>query len=363
MTGSFDGVMWTLYLALLVNSLFFLTLLPALKELIWPQDNLPLKVVREHDNNIAHFARGFGRFVETKLGALLSETGETEVRRIPMDSGDPCILLGRSAIFSLTTAEKFTLAVSHLVVGSGNLTLPDHILFEAEVFAKGNFTGGVLAAYRAVLVHGSAVLGKESVILRWIHTHGCLSVGAGVQLFGRASSDERIELMEDVVFERLYAPEIIFGVISQFVAPYFVTPLFNWHPVTDFEEIGAQWRVTSDVSIPPEHACKIPLVVTGNVHIGKGCLLHAAVKSNGEMVLGKNCRIDDAVVATGPLEIGSGCHIKGPIISEVEIRLRQGCVIGAAATPTTISAPRILIEPGVRVHGTVWARTLGKVQT
>lgn len=363
MSGSASGLLWTLGLSVLVTLLFALPLLPALIEHRWPQDVAPLSVVREHDGNVANFAHAFGHFIETRFAAILPQLEAAEIIHTRLDNGGSCTLLGKSAAFSLDDSENAALTFKHLLVGAGDVNLPDHVLFESEVFAARDFTGGALSAFRAVLAHGSAALGEDSVVLRWIHACGVLSVYGGTQLFGRASSDSCIELAARVKFERLYAPKILFGLAPDSVPkPDIPThPLFDWRPAAETEMSSRRWRVKDDVELPPASACTAPLVVLGNLRVGASSWLRFALKSNGDLLLGENCRVDDAVVATGRVEIGSGCRIKGPIISEVEVRLRRGSVVGTLDSPATISAPRIVIETGVIVFGTVWARDAGEV--
>lgn len=358
------GLLWTMALVMAVLLLFTLPMIPALLEQHFRKDASPLRVVREHDGNVAHFAKGFERFVETRFGAVLPALLPGETREITADSGPDCVLLGPEAVFPVMPREKSALVVDRLVLGAGAVTLPDHIFFEAEVFAGGDFSCGVLAAYRAVLARGRADLAEDSVVLRWIHAGDCLAVGAGSQLFGRASSDKRIELMNDVVFERLHAPEIMFGSHSDIqAAPEDAWQAASpWQPPSSAEISGGRWRVAGDVEIPSSRLCADPIVATGNVMVGAMSWLQSSLKSNGILVLGKCCRVDGAVVSAGRLEIGPGCRIKGPVVSEGEVVLRQGSVFGAPDMPTTISAPRILVETGVRVFGTAWARERGKVE-
>ena len=358
-----SGWWWTVGLCLVVTLLFVLPLLPALIELQWPQDAKPLRVVREYDSNVANFAHGFEHFIEAKFAQSLATLAPTEIRSVEMDNGGLCILMGKSATFSLDAIESSSLTVQHLLVCGGDVQLPDQVLYEAEVFTGANFCSGALSAFRAVLAKGSAVLGHDNVVLRWIHACGVLAVGRGGQLFGRASSDARIELAVDVAFERLHAPQIHFGA-SQLAAV--ALPIVARIPcesvLGSMDRLhGGLWRVPQDVTLPPASVCQYGLVVQGNVLVGALSWLQSSLKANGEIVLHAQCRVDNAVVATEGIEIGSSCHIKGPIISEVEVLVRSGSTVGTAGSPTTISAPRIVIETGVVVFGSVWAREQGQV--
>lgn len=358
------GLLWTFVLTGLVALLFILPMLPALIEYRWPRDVTPLRVVREHDGNVTNFANVFDQYIESRFGKMLPSLGASEICPVRLESGASCILLGRTAEFSLSAAEHAALTVKQLVVGVDAVRLPDNVLFESEVFAGGDFTGGAQSAFRAVLARGKAALVSGSAVLRWIHAGGVLSIANDVQLFGRASSASHIELGIGVEFERLHAPTILFGIAADSVAQsnIFPGPICDWQPKANGEMIGGQWRVKGDVALPPGCAYAVPLVAIGNLRVGAASWLKRALKSNGDLVLGDACQVDDAVVATGKVEIGAGCRIRGPVISETEVLLRRGSVVGTLSNPATVSAPRIVIEAGVMVFGTVWARDNGEVR-
>jgi len=50
-----------------------------------------------------------------------------------------------------------------------------------------------------------------------------------------------------------------------------------------------------------------------------------------------------------------------PLIAERDVFIERDCCIGAGGVQTTVTSARIYIEPGVTVHGTVWAREVGLV--
>ena len=59
--------------------------------------------------------------------------------------------------------------------------------------------------------------------------------------------------------------------------------------------------------------------------------------------------------------IGNNCLIHGPVIAERQMKIAAGTRCGSLTQPTTISSPRIDVEEGVVVFGTLWAREYGRV--
>jgi hypothetical protein len=362
--GMSAGLLWTFVLAITVIAVFMLALLPALVEHRWPKDIAPLRVVREFDGNVANFAFGFGNFIETELGNIMHTLDANETREGQLKSGEKYLLIGKTAEISLSTDDSALLIGKKIIAGVDVVKLPRDILFSKEIYAGGDFFCGQLAACRAVLAKGRAELDRDSAILRWIHAIGALTAAPGAQLFGRASSDTSIRLADGVVFERVHAPKILFGDAKEVheLNQLSVLPLADWNPSHQDDMVGNRWRLNGDVVIPVGSRCHAPMVVVGgSLVVGAASFIHAAIKSNGNLTLGESCRCDDAVVASTRLEIGTGCRVKGPLISETVVLLRSGCIIGTAAAPTTITAPRILIEPGAIVYGSVWARERGEV--
>jgi hypothetical protein len=359
-----DGLLWTFALAMMVIALFMLALLPALVEYRWPKDIAPLRVVREFDGNVANFAHGFGSFIETELGTLMRTLDTDETREGKLKSGENYLLLGKTAVIALRTDDSAHFVGKKIIVGADVINVPHNILFSKEIYAGGDFFCGSMAACRAVLTKGHAELARDSAILRWIHAVGALTAAQGAQLFGRASSDTSMRLADGVVFERLHAPKILFGdaMEDSGCGQQGVLALTDWNPSRKDDMVGDRWRMDGDVVIPVASRCASPIVVVnGSLIVGAASSIQAAIKSNGDLSLGESCHCDDAVVASTRLEVGADCRIKGPLISETVVLLRSGCVIGTAAAPTTITAPRILIEPGAIVYGTVWARERGEV--
>ena len=355
------GIIWTLLLGFIVLSLFTAVLMPALMELYWPKDNQPLKVLREFDGNIANFAIGFGRLIESELGDALGSFGSGPViRNGNLSSGEPYLYVGDGASLPLSITGGEGNVFEKTVVCAGNTNLPEDAVFTREIYASHDLNCGHRAIFRAILSRGGISLGRDSAVLRWMHAKGNISVASGSQIMGRTSSDSRINLSENVTFERLNAPRMEFGEMPE--TDLSLKQLAVWTPGGKARRVGSHWAIHGNVSIPPWHECQEALVTEGALDIGSGSRMRAAVKGKKDLKLGAGCRCDDAVIAGNALEIGENCQVSGPLISESSIVLKRGSIVGTEDHPTTVTAPRISIEPGVVVFGSVWAREQGKVE-
>ena len=117
-----------------------------------------------------------------------------------------------------------------------------------------------------------------------------------------------------------------------------------------------------DLEIPPHTRCEGDLVVHGRLRVGAGAVIAGSVKTHGELLLEEGARVEGSAVSAAAIRIEADCRLHGPVIAEEEITVAAGCELGSAARPTTVSAPRLMLYPGVVAYGTVWARESGKVE-
>ena len=103
------------------------------------------------------------------------------------------------------------------------------------------------------------------------------------------------------------------------------------------------------------------IVARGKLHIGAGARICGSVKSVGDMVLGTGVSVQGSLISGKQMLIGPDCAVNGPIIAERALRISAGTRCGSLQHPTTVSAPRIEVEDGVAVFGTLWAREHGEV--
>ena len=103
------------------------------------------------------------------------------------------------------------------------------------------------------------------------------------------------------------------------------------------------------------------IVARGKLHIGSGARIRGSVKSVSDMVLGAGVSVQGSLISGRQMLIGPDCAVNGPIIAERALHVSAGTRCGSFQHPTTVSAPRIEVEEGVVVFGTLWAREHGEV--
>jgi cytoskeletal protein CcmA (bactofilin family) len=355
-------------LILLTATVFALPFMPAMLELRWQTDAEPLRVVRAYDHDIRHFARGFRGYLRAQFPDLGSAQpgGESEIGTLP--DGTRFLFVNSNRVPIFTYRERNEGVVNKVIIANTALDLPDGMTLLLEAYSTDWVRGGIGGVYRGVFGERDVTLGPESVVLRWLHAEGSVDVGRDSVLYGRLSAEQLAVIGDFCEFERVQAPRIEFGAL----APEHATPATsgaelhavqeNWSPRARAERSGNRWLVRGNVTIPEAAVFDADLVATGMVRVETGARVRGSLKGRTGLSLADDVRVGGSVVSANWLNIGRRCSVQGPVIAEGEVRILAGSVIGSYDRPTTITAPRIVVSPGVVAHGQVWAREMGIVR-
>jgi hypothetical protein len=357
-------------LTLSVIGLFSLTLiwvilpfLPGLREIQRRADALPLRVVREAEVDIRHFANRFRTFISKQLGEALERCrrqGAGESGSLP-DGTEYVVVVTETELAGVGSGERGSPEERVILVDTA-VRLPADTILGRELYGADSIVTGARCALRAVLAEGLLELAEDNVTLRWVHAGQTVRCGTGCRLYGRVSAEEAILLAADCRFERLGAPRIEFGTpdTAREPAGEVETILLTPREVPQLVETRAgRWLIDRKFDLPARRRIESDVVVTGRVVLGKQARIGGSVKSRQDMVLGKQVIVDGSLVSGRDLVLHAGCQVRGPIIAERSLTIGPGCVIGTNEQPTTVSARRIQVAPGVICHGTVWAHEEG----
>lgn len=348
-----------------------LPFVPGWREIRGRRDVHPLRVTRASQVDIRHFAHRFRAFLlERCRAALESARAGGGAREGTLVDGTRFMVVPSGGRPALDPAERDR--CERLLMSPGDLDLPDGFVHTTEVYAGGDLRAGEGSVYRAALADGDLRLGADSASLRWLHAGGGLTAGPRCFLGGRASADGRLTLAPGCRFERLSAPEIAFGEGKDGAAgphpPPAPPPPDPEREALQPERVphlcdrrGGRWLVAGNLDLGPGRLIRADLVVLGRAVLRRGSRLEGSLKSRGRLVLEAGATVTGAVVGEGDLVVGEGALVAGPVAAEGTVLLQRGAVVGAPATPTTVLAGTILVEPGTRCHGTVRAHRRGDV--
>ncbi len=344
-------------LVVVVGLMFMLPLVPAWVELRRKSDASPLNVVQQHAGEIRHFANSFRSYIKglepTMQRCVAAGTAATGT----MPDGEEYIVLGR-------VDEALVLALqqrnaTHLVMGADvDLFLPAETRFSKDIYAGGEFIGGVKNNYRAILGEKNVHLGASSRVLRWVHAVGEFAADRGCRLFGRVSSDTFIRLQAECSFLRMNAPRIEIGCAAIRAGATRPNPST---PARSGSATAERFLHDGDFEIRAGEVISQNIVIRGNLHIRSGARICGSVKSVKDIVLEDGVSVEGSLISAGKMRIGPHCAIHGPVIAERKLEIATGVRCGTLEKPTTVSAPHIEVEEGVVVFGTLWAREHGQV--
>ncbi|MCC6708939.1 MAG: polymer-forming cytoskeletal protein [Gammaproteobacteria bacterium] len=359
-------MMWPLTFWLLAVLVCSAPFMPALREWLMGSDAAPLVVVREQDTNIRHFAASFfdqiQNFFEREGIDPLAPPPDYEGEFLP---GQRFLLLGPDSRPQWSDEIQRTRLVNTLLIGCGDLMVEGGYVYEQEIYCGGQLYGGANATFRAVYAGTDLVLGQNCTVARWLHSQGHVHIGRDCTVYGRISSTSSITLAPGTRFQRLNAEVVRFAsdaaVAGGLNRPR--PPTIAWTVPDTARRLDERTvSVASDLKLFTATRVDTHLVTHGRLELGTSCELNGNLKAGAALVLGAGCVVRGALVCPGPIVIGPGCLVKGPVVSESEISIAAGSVIGTPGLATTVTAPRIRVESGSQVSGTLWATEQGVVE-
>lgn len=326
-----------------------LPMLPALVEWRRPRDATPLHIDAEDALDPDLMARRFAQRLATALREGAVRLGEQALMRLPT-----------AAAWPLTADEQARAQSQRVWSVAGSAQLPGRMAWQAEVAADEDLHTAPGSSCRALLAGRRLAVATATRVLRWAHGHE-VEVADDVVLHGRCTAETRLRLLGRARFQLLHAPQLQFGATqpaealplpTTLPAPEAALPIV-WHPVT------GRGVARRDLQMPPGRGWQGDLVSLGGLTLGEGCHAQGSLKARRMLVVGAGSRIQGHVIAEGPIMLGAGCRVQGVVASETAVHLGPGCRVGAPGRPATVTAPRIEVDDGVLVHGTVWAGEVG----
>jgi len=359
--------MWTLGFIALALAVCTAPFVPALREWLVGSDAEPLVVVREQDTNIRHFASSFF----DQIQAFFDREGIDPLAPPPdyegeFRPGQRFLLLGPDSRPQWSDEIRRTRLVNTLLIGCGDLMVEGGYVYEQEIYCGGQLYGGANSTFRAVYSGTDLVLGQNCTVARWLHSQGHVHIGRDCTVYGRISSTSSITLAPGTRFQRLNAEVVRFASDAAVSGGLGMQrpESIAWVVPSEARQLDEKTvAVAGDLKLYTATRVDSHLVAHGTLDIGTSSELNGNLKAGAALMLGAGCVVRGALVCPGPITIGPGCLVKGPVVSESEISIAAGSVIGTPGLATTVTAPRIRVESGCQVSGTLWATAEGVVDT
>ncbi len=352
-----------LLLILFTLGWFLLALVPALHEHFARRDVSALRVPGVAAD-IRFFGLSFQSFVTNQLYSLHARTQAELPLVTTLTDGSPVWYAPPPTgpqsvpqVFAGASDEQVSQGL--VVIAEGSLRVPDGVQVLKELYAGAALEAGTGCIFRAVLAWGSAKLGPNCEVLRWVNTGGAFSAGRDSVLWGRASSWGTMSLSEGVRFQRIAAPRIEMGwPMRELVRDVRRRPQMK--ATKSVSIFAGRWLVAGDFTVPPGESVTGDLIVSGTLRVGSGALLGGAVRCD-VLIAGNDCVFMRSVIGAKRLTFGARCHVTGPVVVEGEATFSDDCRVGDSESQATVSAVSVRMGNGVIVCGEVWAREQGVV--
>ena len=118
--------------------------------------------------------------------------------------------------------------------------------------------------------------------------------------------------------------------------------------------------LTATTRFLPTRVSRATSSCTATSPVGDHCLLLGSLKARKLAEIGRGTRVTGSIIAMGNLYVAPECVVQGALVGESDIFIDERVRIGSEARPTTVTAERIDVAPGVVSHG-VSGRAAGAV--
>ena len=333
--------------ALTCLALLTLPFVPAFHEWLYPSDVAALPISANYTSQTDYFAKRLHADVAAKTGQGLP-TGYEEFNYV-----------------SAAVEDMNWIEADKRLISADSIESPLPIRSVQPLYVAGDIRSADGSYFSSLYAAGNIILGDQSEIKDWAHATGTLTVGRRSSALRRISAGVAIELEDEVWFERLYAPALLFGRVGN----YKREPDPGNQKAGKFADLpGAVcqtpllYLIRGDCALPADTIYIGSLIVTGFLTIGGGTTVTGDIKAREGTSIGPGAWVKGAIVCEKRIYVFKGARAIGPVVSESDVLIGTNSVIGLPDSPTTITAQNIILESGVMVHGTVWAREIGMVK-
>jgi len=336
-------------------ALILLPFIPGLVEIYKPLDEYPLPINMDYSKDPRFLGRSAWKILRKALGDRKEVDGEHDV---VMSREEKIEVSGPRTIPERTRLER------PLYV-RGDLTLRDQAACERDLFVEGNAHLAAGARVRTLACMGEAALRRACVVTRWLDAEGPIDVGPECSIGVSLSSPRTVRLAMGVKFHRLFGDPIETPEIKETKTAAPPEPQRPRDPekpekIENIEDMVILER--GDHRIDPGREIKRPLVVKGDLEVGKGAMLWGSVRVYGRTKIEPDSLFYGNLFCEGPVEVGERVTILGNLFSQGEVRLERGVRIGRPGHPKSVIARMaVRLARDVRIHGYVVAEGEGSV--
>lgn len=244
----------------------------------------------------------------------------------------------------------------------GDFRVDEDQVLETPVSVTGSFEAGAGSTVCAVHAGDELRLGERVQATGWLHAGRAAQVGTDACVTGSLSAADTLDVAVGGRFERLAARSLRFGRHAVAVAEEAAFLVQEPTPVPeDVRWIAWSKAIYDDFEVLSRTWMNGDLIVRGNLRVGVGAVIDGTVKVHGSTEVADTVRITGGLFCDGDVRLGKGCSVDGVVTSGSEMQIDSDTVIGHEDRRVTVTAARLTVADGVRIHGVVVATESGSV--
>jgi len=321
---------------MLLCLLFFLPFAAGIRELKRKQDDAPLFINMDYCKNPRYFAVSFRNLL------IKSINGRSE--------GLHALQLSKRETVQIANSAKHTdgAVLENVLYIINDLSSGEDVVFEKEVYVRGNAHIGAGNHLQALACDGDIHLLRGTRFFRWLDAEGGIQVDEECDLGVSATCAGKLDLAPRCSFIRLYGFPV--STCRGSIAGK-EDCLAGTGDIAVFESESTERNISK---LDPYSIKHCSIITNTTLTIGDHSIIGGHVKSHKKLIIGASVTILGNLFAEGDIEIGLQSRVLGTVFSQGCITLKQGAIIGTRdRIKSVIGKKGIFLDNGVRVYGYV----------
>ncbi len=235
--------------------------------------------------------------------------------------------------------------------------------FHKEIYSANNVAMlGNETVLRAAYAKKMMVLGKGTIVERWVDAEETLAIYDDCRLGMSASAGRRLSIGKGCTFHRLFAPEILVGQYPESIK------LMQSKTIPRLLESEKELEVVRNIKTidnklaNDDHVANITVLSVEDVVVLERLIVKGDITSEKSVRVCDNAIVCGNIFAEEDIRIGSDAIVFGNVFTQGSIYLESGAMIGRPGSIVSVIAREdIVMEKKVTIHGYVSCEKNGSV--
>ncbi len=340
------GATWYIAITILILMVFILIpFLPGMKELFRPKDEKPLALNINFSKDYKYFGRSFQKILENGLGTKkITEPGEYTLF---LSKPEKVRVVARERAEGNKTTDEILYVL-------GDFSSGNRAEFRKEIYVKGSCDIGERNTLRALYCEGDLVIGKGTVVIRWVDGDRDIEVKEGCRLGMSVVSPQRLDVAHDCSFSRMFGLPIT----TYQAQPPSIPRDIQVKNISDTTMVITK----EEIIMPPLTTIPRDLVTHQRVVLREKSFAKASIKSYRDIIIEQGSRIEGNLFSEGDVIIGAGCIILGNVFSQGRVEIGNGVHVGEKGQiKSVIGKKGVFLKGNVALYGYLMTEGEGKV--